>query len=350
MSIAKAPAVATTEAPAISTRCGTRDSTFCVDTADEYTFANASSVSSTVSARSASAAAAPPPAIAVRISSGWFGSTPAREHEDRAEAELEQRREQVADPDAEERAPPVAREARVVGDERRPRDRDRDHRVDREPERAVVRARVRPEVAEVRAVDDPPREVGDREGDRPDRELAHEAADEADRPEQRQRGGEPAEEELPRPGRVEPEQLVAEQPRGGRDHDQLEDRPAEALRDVEHRRDVRAALPERSPLEHHRRHAPVRADQRSQREHRVPDQPADERRRERVLQRQVEVGRQHEHEQRDAEVDPEQRRVDEAEHAKPLRHGLDSPGWRFHTAPFAGPNQIRFDGSDLSRP
>ena len=76
MSIASAPAVAMTEAHAISTRCGTRDRRFCVDTADEYTFANASSVSSTVRARSASAAAAPPPAIAVRISSGWFGSTP----------------------------------------------------------------------------------------------------------------------------------------------------------------------------------------------------------------------------------------------------------------------------------
>jgi len=76
MSIARAPAVAITDAQAMSTRCGTRVSTFCVDIADEYTFANASSVSSTVNASSASAAAALPPAIAVRISSGWFGSTP----------------------------------------------------------------------------------------------------------------------------------------------------------------------------------------------------------------------------------------------------------------------------------
>ncbi len=267
----------------------------------------------------------------------------AREHEDRAEAELEQGREQVTDPDAEERAPPVTRETRVVGDERRPRDRHRDHRVDREPERAVVRARVRPEVPEIRSVDDPPREVDDREADRPDRELAHEAADEADRPEQRERSGEPAEEKLPRPGRLEPEQLVAEQPGRGSDHDQLEDRPAEALRDVEHGRDVRAALTERSPLEHHRRHAPVRTDQRSQREHRVPDQPADERRPQRVLQRQVEVGRQHEHEQRDAEVDPEQGRVDEAQDPQPLGHRLDSPARRFHIGSLRrhDPDQVR---------
>ena len=63
-------------APTISARCGTRGRRFCVETAAEYTFANASSVSSTVSASSASAAATPPPAIAIRISSGWLGSTP----------------------------------------------------------------------------------------------------------------------------------------------------------------------------------------------------------------------------------------------------------------------------------
>ena len=114
----------------------------------------------------------------------------ARQHEDRAEPELEQGREQVAEPDPEERAPPVAREARVVRDERRPRDRDRDDRVHGEPEGAVVLAGLRPERAQVGPVEDPPGEVGDRGGDRPDRELADEAAHEPDRPHQRERRGE----------------------------------------------------------------------------------------------------------------------------------------------------------------
>ena len=76
MSIASAPTVASADTPTINPRCDARGTRFCTDTAHEYTLANASSVSSTVSASSASAAAAPPPAIAVRISSGWFGSTP----------------------------------------------------------------------------------------------------------------------------------------------------------------------------------------------------------------------------------------------------------------------------------
>jgi hypothetical protein len=68
--------VATADDSRIRSRCGTAGNRFWSETAAEYVFANASSVSSTVRASSASAAAAPPPAIATRISSGWSGSRP----------------------------------------------------------------------------------------------------------------------------------------------------------------------------------------------------------------------------------------------------------------------------------
>ena len=255
------------------------------------------------------------------------GVDAAREDENRAEAELEQRRQQVADAHAEERAPAVAREARVVGNQRRPGDGHRDDDVDAEPERAMVHAGVRPEVPEPRAVEDPPGEINDRSGNRPDRELPDEAPDEADRPQQREQRRQTAEGELPDPDRLEAEELVAQQPGRRRDHDQLEHRPAQALQHVEHGREVGAALPERRTLEDHRRHPPVGPDERGRGEHRVADQPADERRRQRVLQREVEVRRQNEHEQRDAEVRPEQRRVEQAEHAETIRYRLDSPLW-----------------------
>jgi hypothetical protein len=238
----------------MSARCGKRGKRFCVETADEYTFANASSVSSTVSASSASAAAAPPPAIAVRISSGWLGSTP---------------RERT-------RIEPV------------------DHRRD----------------------------------DGPDRELPYEPADEADRAEQRQHRRDAAEEELPEPDRLKAEQLVAQQTGRGGDHDQLEDRPAQALQDVQAGREIRATAAERGSLQHHRRDARVGADQRRDREHAVSDQTADERCRERGAQRQVEVRRQDEHQQRDAEVRPQQRSVDQPEHVQALGDRLDSPTGR----------------------
>ena len=63
---------------------------------------------------------------------------------------------------APEGAAAVAREARVVGGERRPGDRRRRHRVDGEPERAVVLAGVRPERCTFGAVEDPPGQVDDR--------------------------------------------------------------------------------------------------------------------------------------------------------------------------------------------
>jgi len=193
---------------------------------------------------------------------------------------------------------------------------------------AVVRAGVRPEVPQPSAVEDPPGEIGNRSRNRPDRELADEAAHEADRPQQREQRREPAEGELPDPDRLEAEELVAQQPGRSRDHDQLEDRPAETLDHVQDGRGVRPALPERCALQHHRRHAAVGADQPCDREHAVADQPADERREERGAQRQVEVRRQDEHEQRDAEVRPEQRRVERSEHSQALGDRLDSPTGR----------------------
>jgi hypothetical protein len=251
----------------------------------------------------------------------------AREHENRAEAELEERGQEVADADAEESAAPVAREARVVRDQWSPRNRHCDDRVDGEPERAVMSA-LRPDRVQVCAVDDPPREVDHRRDHGPDRELADEAPHEPDGTEQGEHCRNGAEEELPEPDGLEAEQLVAQEAGRGRDHDQLEDRPAETLQDVQRGREVGAAAAERRPLQDHRRNARVGADQRRDGEHAVPDHRADERRGERGPQRQVEVRRQDEHQQRDAEVRPQQRGVKRPEHAEPLGYRLDSPTGR----------------------
>src|SRR5207244_10698113 len=166
-----------------------------------------------------------------------------------------ERRQEVADARTPERGHPVAREARVVGDERRPRHGHRDDGVDAEPERAVMRTGMRPEATEIRAVHDPPGQVDDRREDGPARERAYETANESDWAEQREHRRGDAEHELPEPDRLEAEQLVAEEAGGGRDHDQLEDRPAEALHDVQHGGEVRAALTERRSLQHPRRDA-----------------------------------------------------------------------------------------------
>ena len=152
-----------------------------------------------------------------------------------------------------------------------------------------------PAAPEVCALDDPPGEVDDGCKDRPDRELPYEAAHEAHRPEECEHRRDDAEQELPRPHRLEAEELVAEETGRRCDHDQLEDRPAQALQDVERRREIRAAASEWGPLQHHGRHARVRADQRGNGEHQVADHGPDERRCERVTQRQIEVGGQNEH-------------------------------------------------------
>ena len=89
-----------------------------------------------------------------------------REHEDRAEAELEQRREEVAEPCAPEGRAPSGREARVVGDERDPRDAERDDQVHPGEERAAAAALV-PQPVQVGVCRDPPGEVRDRKQRRP---------------------------------------------------------------------------------------------------------------------------------------------------------------------------------------
>ena len=80
-----------------------------------------------------------------------------------------------------------------------------------------------------------------------------------------------------------------------------------------------------------------------------PISAADERRRSAFFSDRSKYAGRDEHEQRHAEVQPEQDRVREPEHPQPLRHGLDSPTWCFHLTPFAGMTRIRFDGCDLSR-
>ena len=135
-----------------------------------------------------------------------------------------------------------------------------------------------PDPAEVRAVDDPPGEVDHGRDDGPDCELSYEPSHEADRPEQREREADRAEDDLPDPRRVEAEDAARKRCRRSRDHGDLENRPAEALEDVEDGREVRAALSEGGALQGHRRHACVGADRRRDGQHRVPDQPAHDRR------------------------------------------------------------------------
>ncbi len=194
-------------------------------------------------------------------------------------------------------------------------------------------------------VDDPDREIDDRRGDRPDSDLAHEAPHEPDRTEQREHETESAEAELPQPDEMNAEDALHQGVgRDGDDRD-LEDRPAEALQDVEPGRQERAALPERRALQHHRRHTRLRADVRGDAEHRVADQAADERREQRLPEREAEIRGGDEDEQRDAEVRPEQQRVEHAEHPQALRDGLDPPRRRLfaqlHSLRRYEPEQVR---------
>ena len=69
-SIVRAPSVATAETPTSSARCGRSGPRFWIETEAEYTFANASSVSSTVTASSASTAPTPPAATATGRAAG----------------------------------------------------------------------------------------------------------------------------------------------------------------------------------------------------------------------------------------------------------------------------------------
>ena len=218
-------------------------------------FANASSVSSTVTASRASAAASPAAATAAGTSTA---SERPRATEEDAEDEHPRAGDEVADAGADERGAAVAREAGVVGDEGCPRDRDRDHEVDAEPD-GVPPSPGRPQFADVRLGQRPPGQVEQRGEDRPDRVLADEPADDADGPTTAMAAA-TAPNATVHTRCLEAEQLVGERRRGCGDHDQLEGRPAEALGDVERRRPVRPLPAERRADEHHRGHARVRAD------------------------------------------------------------------------------------------
>ncbi len=172
------------------------------------------------------------------------GDAPSRDDED-PDREDPRRAQEVAEARADQGGPAAAREACVVRDERHPRDRDRDHEVDAEPDRHPALALGRPELADVRLVQRPPRQVDERGEHGPQGEAANEPADEADRAHERERGGGGAEEDRPRPLRPEAEDLVRERGRRGGDDDQLEGRPAEALRDVQGRGEERPAPAER---------------------------------------------------------------------------------------------------------
>ena len=74
---------------------------------------------------------------------------PARQHEQHAEHEHPGRRHEVAEPGAPPRCASVAREARVVGDQRHPRNGDRDHEVHPDPEREAALGLRVPELREV---------------------------------------------------------------------------------------------------------------------------------------------------------------------------------------------------------
>ncbi len=189
-----------------------------------------------------------------------------------------------------------------------------------------------PELAQARAVEHPPGQVEERGEHDPDRELADVAAHEPDRPEQREHDRDPAEEQRPEPARVEAEHPIGERGRRRRDDQQLEDRPAEVLDDVEEGRQVRAALPERRAEDDHPRHARVGADRAGDPEQQVPDERGrddrDERRAEREAEPEVAVdehGARDDHEQAYGEAAPEQEEVDEPEHAQALGHRLDAP-------------------------
>jgi hypothetical protein len=104
-------------------------------------------------------------------------------------------------------------------------------------------------------------------------------------------------------------------------------RPAEVLGHVQDGRRVRAAPAERRAQQHHPGHARVRSDRAGQSEQDVPGDRADRDREHRLRQREHrhEPGGRDDHEQADRRVSPEQRQVEEAEHAQALRHGRDPP-------------------------
>ena len=180
---------------------------------------------------------------------------------------------------------------------------------------------------QVGLVQHPPGQVHERREHRPDREPAHVAPDEADRPQQGEPDGDQTEQQRPQPAALEAEDLLRERRRRSRDHDQLEGRPAEVLRHVDGRWRIGAAATERRPQHNHPGNSRVGADQTGQSEQQVPRDRADHDRDQRVPQRERrhEHGAEHDHEQADREVSPEEHRVQEPEHLQALRDRFDSP-------------------------
>ena len=221
-------------------------------------------------------------------------------------------RDEVADRGSPEGVAWPASEARVVGRERKPRRRHGHGEVDALPEREAARCVGAPEIAGARTVQRPPREVADGRGHRPDREPPDVLADEGDRAGEGERKRDRPEDEDPDPALAEAEDAVSEGVRRCRDDDQLEGRPAQVLHDVEHRRRVRAALPERLPHEHHPREAALGADVAREAKEGAAEDGADDDREQSPLEAQAgEVRAGDQDEQADAEVPPEQGEVAE---------------------------------------
>ena len=314
--------------------------------------AKASSLSSTVSISSATTASALPVATTVGICVGSLrsrestSSEPIPKHQNVGT--------QVADPGAEERAAPVAGEAGVVGRERRPGDDVGDHEVDALAERDAARAAWSPERVQVRLVEHPPGQVDDRGGDRPGGELLQVAADEADRADQPEHQRDRAEERAPRASARGSRRRARESAAAA--VEMMISSKVDQPRFCATFSTVGAYEPRRpsgarsSTIPGTRASAPIAPARPSST---LPATAPITIASERLLEREHrhEPGGRDDHEQADGEVAPEQRQVEEPEHAQALRHGRDSPARCVcaPSAPFAGASQIRFDGCDLSR-
>jgi hypothetical protein len=135
------------------------------------------------------------------------------------------------------------------------------------------------------------------------------------------------EHDRPEPLCSKAEELVREGRCRGRDDEELEDRPADSLQDVDPGRQQRAALAERRAHERHSRDASVRADHPRDREHRVAEDAAEEDRDARLGERECrhEHGARHDHQERHAEIPPQEPGLEPAEDSEPRRDGVDAP-------------------------
>ena len=108
--------------------------------------------------------------------------------------------------------------------------------------------------------------------------------------------------------------------------DQLEGTPAHQLDDVQQAGQVAAALAERGPQTDHGRNAVIAADYASQAEHHVADERPDQDGEDRFPEAQpgYEGRTSQQHQETYAEIRPEDKVVQEAEHAIPIRDWLDA--------------------------